>query len=109
MMQYDRIDVSKGIDIIKRSDSKECMLCHYWHFKDVSFKFQPYLCNGCHAVPMMAYKSKNIAMLTAKGVDYRSILWSISRDESVDRLNNTVLEDNVFYKWILVQIRYLLK
>ena len=65
------------------------MLCHYWYFKDIGYKFQPYLCNGCHAVSMMAYELKNIAILNAKGV----ILWSISRDEAVNRLNNSVLED----------------
>ena len=65
------------------------MLCHYWYFKDVSFKFQSYLCSGCHAVSMMVYELKNIA----KGVDYRCILWGISRDEAVNRLNNSVLED----------------
>ena len=59
MRKYDRIDVSEGIDINKTSESKECMLCHYWYFKD-SFKFQPYLCNGCHAVSMMAYELKTL-------------------------------------------------
>ena len=93
MLQYDRIDVSEGIDINKTNESKECMLCHYWYFKDVGYKFQPYLCNGCHAVSMMAYELKNIAILNAKGVDYRCILWGISRDEAVNRLNNSVLED----------------
>ena len=70
MLQYDRIDNSEGIDINKTSKSKECMLCHYWYFKDIDFKFQPYLCHGCHAVSMMAYELKNIAILNAKGVDY---------------------------------------
>ena len=29
MLQYDRIDVSEGIDTDKISELKECMLCHY--------------------------------------------------------------------------------
>ena len=93
MLQYDRIDISEGIDINKTSKSKECKLCHYWYFRDVGYKFQPYLCNGCHAVSTMAYDLKNIAILNAKGIDYRCILWNISRDEAVNRLNNSVLED----------------
>ena len=93
MLQYDRIGVSEGIDINKTNKSKQCMLCHYWYFKDLCYKFQPYLCNGCHAVSSMAYELKNIAILNAKGVDYRCILWNISRDEAVNRLNNSVLED----------------
>ena len=93
MLQYDRIDVSERIDINKTSESKECMLCHYSYFKDVSYKFQLYVCKGCHAVPMMAYELKNIAILTAKGADYSCILGGISKNDAIDRLNNSVLED----------------
>ena len=50
MLQYNRIDASEGIDINKTSVSKECVLCHYWYFEDVGYKFQPYVCNGFHAV-----------------------------------------------------------
>ena len=42
---------------------------------------------------MTAYELKNIAILTVKGVDYRCILWGISKTEAVNRLNNSVLED----------------
>ena len=42
---------------------------------------------------MMAYELKSIAILNAKGVDYRCILWGISKNDAVDRLNNSVLED----------------
>ena len=49
MLQYNRIGVSEGIGINKTSVSKECMLCHCY-FKDLGYKFQRYVCNGCHAV-----------------------------------------------------------
>ena len=42
---------------------------------------------------MTAYKLKIIAILNVKGVDFRCILWGISRDQAVKRLNNSVLED----------------
>ena len=93
MLQYDRIDVSEGTDSNKTSKLKECVLSHYWYFKDVGYKFEPYLCNGCHAVSIMTYDLKNIAVLNAKGVDYRCILLGISNDEAVNRLNNYLLED----------------
>ena len=32
MLQYEKIDVSKEININKSNKSKECMLCHYWYF-----------------------------------------------------------------------------
>ena len=93
MVQYEKIDVSEGIHVNKTSVSKEYMLCHYWYFKDVGFKFQPHVCNKCHDILMTAYKLKNIAILNVKGVDFRCILLGISEDESVNRLNNSVLED----------------
>ena len=59
MLQYDSIDASEGIGINKTSESKGCMLSHYWYFKNVGYKFQPNVCNGCHAASMMAYDLKN--------------------------------------------------
>ena len=53
---------------------------------------------------MTAYELKKNAIMNVKGVDSRCILWGISRDEAVNRLNNSVLDDKVSY-----QIRRLLK
>ena len=83
----------EGIDINKISESKKCMLCHYWCFREVGYKFQLYVCNGCHAMSMMGQESKSIATLNTKGVDFRCTLWGISKNDVVDRLNNSVLED----------------
>ena len=46
----------------KTSASKECELCHYWFFKDFAFKFEEYVCNGCHNLLTMGYSLKNIAI-----------------------------------------------
>ena len=48
MLECDRIEISEGIDVNKTNASKECDICHYWYFKDIGFKYEPYLCNGCH-------------------------------------------------------------
>ena len=32
MLEYDRIDISKGTDVNKTDGPKECKLCHYWYF-----------------------------------------------------------------------------
>ena len=35
MLYYDRIDVSQGININKKTkESKECRICHYCYFLD---------------------------------------------------------------------------
>ena len=64
-----------------------------WYFKDVRFKFEPHVCNECHDVSMTAHELKNIAILNVKAVDFRCILWGITRDEAINRPNNSVLED----------------
>ena len=42
---------------------------------------------------MTTYELKNIAILNVKGVDFTCILRGISKNEAVNRLNNSVLED----------------
>ena len=37
MLEYGRIDISDGIDVGMSDMSKECMLCHYWHFLHKNF------------------------------------------------------------------------
>ena len=81
MLRYEKIHVSKGIDTNKTSASKEYMLFHYWYFKDVGFKFEAHICNKCHDVLM--------TKMLILGVFYEGI----SRNEAVNRLNNSVIED----------------
>ena len=56
MLQCEKIDVSEGIGTNKTNASQECMLCHYWYFKDVGFKFELHVCNECHGVLMTYVK-----------------------------------------------------
>ena len=93
MLQYDRIIVLEGIDINKSNKSKERMICHYWYFKDIGYKFEPHVCNAFHNVLMAAYELKNIAALNVKGVDYRCTLWGIIKNNAVNIFNKSVLED----------------
>ena len=46
---------------------------------------------------MAAHKLKNIAIPDVKGIDYRCILWGIHKNETVNTLNNSVLEIKVLY------------
>ena len=62
MLYYDRIDISDGIDVNKRSETKEYDICHYWYFLDKGFKFQPGICNECHDV-LMIYVNLIVALL----------------------------------------------
>ena len=93
MLRYQKIDVSEGIDINKTNASKEYELCHYWFFKDIGFEFKEHVCNKCHDLFTIAYSLTDIAILNAKGATFRCILMSISKNESLKRLNNSVTYD----------------
>ena len=89
MIQYERIDVSEGIDLNKSNKSKECMICHYWFFLDIAYKYEPHICNKYHDKSMMAYELENIAILNVKFVDYRCVLWNMTKNDAINRLNNS--------------------
>ena len=93
MLQCQKIDVSEGVDVNKTSASEECELCHYWFFKDVGFKFEKHVCNGCHDLLTIAYSLKNIVILSAKGATFRCVLMGINKNEGLKRLNNSVTYD----------------
>ena len=93
MLQYQKIDVSEGIDVNKTSASKECELCHYWFFKDIGFKFEENVCNRCHDLLTMACSLKNIAILSAKGATFRYLLMGISKTKALKKLSNSVTYD----------------
>ena len=50
MLEYDRIDISEGINITKTNASKEYVICPHWYFLDKIFKYEP---NFCKAMAFM--------------------------------------------------------
>ena len=63
MLEYDRINMSEGIDVNKTSASKEGDICHYWYFKDIGFRNEPYLCNCCHDLMQKAMSFNDVAIV----------------------------------------------
>ena len=93
MLQYKRIDVSEWIDLNKTSVSKECMICHYWYFKDIGYKYEPHVCNKCYDLSMIVYDLNGFMILNIKGVDYRCYLFNMSTIDAIKLLNNSVLDN----------------
>ena len=79
MLQYEKIDISERTDFDKSNKSIECMICHYSYFKDISFKYQPYVCNGCHDFSMIVQNSDYFVILKVKSVDYRCCVINMSK------------------------------
>ena len=59
MLEYNRIDISEGIDVNKTSASEEGNICHYCYFKDIVFKYEPYLCNGIYNIGYITIKKND--------------------------------------------------
>ena len=93
MLQCERIDISKETDFNKTNKSVESMICHYWYFKDIGFKYQPYVCNSCHDFSRIVQNLDGFAILKVKGVDYRCCVVSISKKDAFSLLNNSVLDN----------------
>ena len=101
MLEYERIDISEGIDINKTNKSKECMLCHYWYFLDKNFSYGPYLCDGCYNMMQKCNKLKNIAIVHVKKSVYRIYFLYMSKREAKILMTNSDLIDKkkVYYKF----------
>ena len=93
MLEYDRIDISEGIDIDKTNKSKECNICHYWYFLDKNFNYDPYLCNECHDLMQKAMSFKNVAIVSIKGNDYRIHFWNMSKNDAIVLMTDSNLND----------------
>ena len=93
MLEYDRIDLSAGIDVNKSNNkSKECNICH-WYFIDKNFNYQQYLCNGCHNLMQEAMSFNNVSIVSVKGNDYRIHFWYIDKDDAISIMRNSNLMD----------------
>ena len=92
-MQYERIDISEGIDFDESNKSTECKICLYWYFKDIGSKYEPHYCNKCHDLLMVVYDLKNFMILNIKGVDHRCYVFNMSKNDAIDLLNNSVLDN----------------
>ena len=77
MVECDKIDVSERIFVNKTNVSKECEIYHYWYFKDIGFKYKPYLYNGCHGLMQKAINFNDVGIASVKGSDYTIHFWGI--------------------------------
>ena len=93
MLEYDRIDISEGIDIKKcKETSRECNLCKFYFFLDKNFNYGPYLCNGCY-MSLKVVSIKNLAIINHNGNHYRVNFVFISKKDANNLIKNTTIID----------------
>ena len=64
--------------ILIKVKNLECMICHYWYFSD-GFKYQPYICNGCHDFNMVVQNLSDFFILTVQNIDYRVNITNVDK------------------------------
>ena len=100
MLEYDRIDISEGIDVNKLNDkSRECDIGQYWYFLNKNFTYEQYLCDGCKNAKsnlmQKAMSFNNVAIVSIKGNDYRTHFWYMSKDDAMRIMHNSNLSDKI--------------
>ena len=83
MLEYDRIDISEGIDIkISKETSRERNLCKFYYFLDKNFNYGPNLCHSCYDMSLKAVSIKNLAITNHNGNHYRVNFAFISKKDA---------------------------
>ena len=62
-------------------------------FKDIGFKYEPYLCNGCHDLMQKAMSFNNIDIVYVKRSVYRINFCYVSKDDAINIMNGSILLD----------------
>ena len=95
MLEYDRIDISEGININKTNASRDCDICHYWYFLDKNFKCESYLCIGCLDLMQEAMNFTDVAIVSVKGSYYRIHFWYESKNVARNTMKNSNINEKV--------------
>ena len=94
MLEYDRIDISEGIDIKKcKGTTRECSLCKLYYFLDKNFSYGPYLRNGCYDMSLTAISMENLAIINHNGSHYRVNFAFMSKKDAVNLIKNAIIKD----------------
>ena len=68
MLYYDRVDISKGVDLSKSNNSKESMICYYF-FLIMDSTFNIYISDGCNDLTILCLNMSSATIITVKSVD----------------------------------------
>ena len=68
-------------------------ICHYWHFLDKRFKYEPYLSNACYDLMQKAMNFNDVAVVFVKGIYYRIHFIYMNKDDGINIVKNSDLNE----------------
>ena len=92
MLEYDRINISEGVDINKCKETcRECSLCKFYYFLDKNFKYRLYLWDCCYDMSMKVVSMQNLNIINHNGNYYRVIFTFMSKRDAYNLIKNAVI------------------
>ena len=94
MLEYDRIDLSEGIDVNKCEEtSRKCSLWQHYYFLSRNFNYQRYLCDGCHDMSTKALSIQHLTIIYHGGYAYRVNDVFMTKNGAFNLTKNSVIID----------------
>ena len=78
---------------IKQMHQKSVIFVIIGILKILVLKYEPYLCNGGHDLIQKAMNFNDIAIVSIKESDYRIHVWYMSKNDTINIMNNSNLND----------------
>ena len=58
-------------------------------FVTIGFKYEPYLCNGCHCLMQKGISFNDVPIVFVQGSAYRIHFWYLIKDDAISKRNNS--------------------
>ena len=70
----------------------------------IGFKYEPYLCSGCHDLMQKATSFNNVAIVYVKGNAYRIYFWYMSKGDAINIMNGSHLANkrSILQKFFII-------
>ena len=94
MLEYDRIDITEGLDINKCEETtRRCTLCKFYYFLDKNFSHGPFLYNGCYDMSLKAVSMQNLTIINHNENHYHVNFAFISKKDANNLIKNATIID----------------
>ena len=83
----------KELILISPINQKSVIFVIIVFFLHKNFNYKPYLCNDCHDLMQKTINFNDVAIVSINGSDYRIHFWYMSKNDAINLLNNSVLDN----------------